>query len=343
MDANTWLTSVVPKHERLTAEVVRMMENMLKNARIDYLGITGRTKSIDSASEKISRKQYRSPSQQLTDLSGIRVITFFESQVEGISNLVQNAFEIDQENSLDKSSLLGIDRLGYRSVHFVCELGKVRCGLAEYKSFDGLKFEIQIRTVLQHAWAELAHDRNYKFSGILPAEIQRRLHLYAGMLEIADSGFQELANQIDRYQNELASQSPETFLRAELNSLTLRRYIDGRLPEFCFPVLNLPDDDLVKVIIELRDFGIASIGDLDRLFTKQFITACNSTLTYSTNIGLPRDAMMFADLSRYFESAWKEKYWSGTDQETVDFLGEKYRIDEIEDVFRKNSIYVEGR
>ena len=46
--------------------------------------------------------------------------------------------------------------------------------LPEMKLFSGIPFEIQVRTILQHAWAEFAHDRNYKFRGVLPDVIARR-------------------------------------------------------------------------------------------------------------------------------------------------------------------------
>ena len=82
--------------------------------------------------------------------------------------MITGSFNIDEKNSLDKKILLASDQIGYRSVHFVCDLGAQRSGLPEFKDLGGLKFEIQVRTVLQHAWAELAHDRNYKFSGTLP-------------------------------------------------------------------------------------------------------------------------------------------------------------------------------
>lgn len=81
--------------------------------------------------------------------------------------MITGSFNIDEKNSLDKKILLASDQIGYRSVHFVCDLGAQRSGLPEFKDLGGLKFEIQVRTLLQHAWAELAHDRNYKFSGTL--------------------------------------------------------------------------------------------------------------------------------------------------------------------------------
>jgi ppGpp synthetase/RelA/SpoT-type nucleotidyltranferase len=65
----------------------------------------------------------------------------------------------------DKSRNLGTNRIGYRTIHLVVSLSNTRTILPEYSEFDDLKFEIQLRTILEHAWAEIEHDRNYKFKG----------------------------------------------------------------------------------------------------------------------------------------------------------------------------------
>jgi len=166
-----WLDSALPRHDRLTRAVVSIVENILGEQQIPYLAVSGRTKDRVSAIEKIRRKGYADPRAQLTDLSGIRIVVYFESDVQRVAALVNQAFNVDSANSFDKDSLLSTNQLGYRSVHFVCDLGKKRAAVDEYKGIADLKFEFQIRTVLQHAWAELAHDRNYKFSGKLPTKL----------------------------------------------------------------------------------------------------------------------------------------------------------------------------
>jgi ppGpp synthetase/RelA/SpoT-type nucleotidyltranferase len=75
-DAEIWLKGALPKHERLKAAAILLLENLLKETSIEYLSVTGRVKDFDSASEKIGRKNYEQPEMQLTDLTGIRVVTF---------------------------------------------------------------------------------------------------------------------------------------------------------------------------------------------------------------------------------------------------------------------------
>lgn len=78
------------------------------------------------------------------------------------------------------------DRFGYCSVHYVVEMSQKRLNLYEHQAYEGLKCEIQIRSVLQHAWAEIEHDLGYKSEIAIPKRIRRNFSRLAGLLEIAD-------------------------------------------------------------------------------------------------------------------------------------------------------------
>src|SRR5258708_19460409 len=127
-----WLSGILPRHDRLSVAVKYLLENMLKERRIEYLSISSRVKSLSGGLEKISRKQYSDPQEQLTDLSGIRVITFLEQHVVTISKAVRNLFEIDEANSLDRSETLCDDRILYRSKHFLSTLANKPAPLPHY-------------------------------------------------------------------------------------------------------------------------------------------------------------------------------------------------------------------
>ena len=245
-----WLKEARKKHERLTPAVVELIRGLLKTRGIEFLSVEGRTKTESSAIEKCDRKRYNNPIEQLTDLSGIRIVTYLESQALQIAEVIRNTFEIDKTNSLDRDEILGSGRIGYRSVHFVCELGRPRANLPEYDGLDGLKFEIQLRTVLQHAWAELAHDRSFKLGLDLPKAIQRKLNLHAGMLEVVDSAFDDIARDIDNYSSSISRKNIDEMDDVELNSISLGKYLDD--------ISNLYDFDFIDgdisdgVVKELR-------------------------------------------------------------------------------------------
>jgi putative GTP pyrophosphokinase len=339
-DAKTWLEGILVRHGRLTSAVSGLLENILNRNSIEYLSITGRTKDLLSAEEKIRRKKYTQPKSQLTDLSGIRVITFLETQVNAISNLIRTTFEVDEKNSLDRASDLGEDKIGYRSTHFVCTLGKNRSGLPEYDALSDLRFEIQVRTVLQHAWAELAHDRSFKLGTGLPTKIQRRLNLYSGMLEIVDGAFDEIAKEVEDYKSAIANKTPSQLSETELNSLSLHRYLEEIKEQYNLEIefVEIPDD----ILAELKSYGLQKIGDLKLIADDKTLRKVKSFFDESENsenaIGFVRTLMMYHDLDRYF-GVWKR--WTALDAPTARLLEEKYGFQKIKETLNKNHISID--
>lgn len=159
---------------QLSDKAHTILVDLLKEAEIAVHDVSCRAKEVDSFAKKAEDERYTAPETQITDLSGGRIIAYVESDLEPIKKIIEENFDIDWPNSLDKSEKLGIDKVGYRSIHYICTLSKERLRLPEYKKFEGKKFEIQIRTLLQHVWAEVEHDRSYKFSGVLPNHLKRR-------------------------------------------------------------------------------------------------------------------------------------------------------------------------
>jgi len=335
-----WVDEVHPKHKRLTDTVITIIENLLKINDIEYLTVSGRTKDKDSILEKIERKSYKDPAKQLTDLTGIRVVAYFESDIIKISNLINNAFSVDAANSLNQDEKLSVDQIGYRSVHFICDIGPTREALPELEGLSNLSFEIQVRTVLQHAWAELAHDRNYKFTGKLPPDIERSLFLYAGMLEIADKGFSDISNKIDAYIEKVQADTAKGNLDLVLDSVTLSQFVESwfKTNELKLgPVYSHSDID--ELIAELNSVGINKATELNNIIPNNYAKVCKEK-AYSSNIwGHVRDWIIIHDWRRLLannEITWvldKEQIFESffDAKEYVAFAGSFEWDDEEED------------
>jgi putative GTP pyrophosphokinase len=330
-----WLQNILARHTRLTPAVTGLLTNMLNRHSIEYLNITGRTKDARSAEEKIRRKKYTDPATQLMDLSGIRVITFLETQVNEISQLVRTTFDVDQKNSLDRATDLGEDKIGYRSTHFVCTLGTARSALPEYSLLGNLKFEIQVRTVLQHAWAELAHDRSFKLGTGLPSKIQRKLNLYSGMLEIVDGAFDEIAREVDEYKLAIASKTPTQLSDTEINSLSLQRYAREIAEQYDVDLefIEVPDE----ILAEAKAFGLSKIGDLKRIADDETLRLVGAYARGENIIGFIRTLMMYYDIDKYF-SIWK--YWSGLDGPTARLLKRKYGRNKVAEILAEHNVTI---
>lgn len=197
-----WYEKQRHKYVDLRAEVELILREALNENEIVFHSIESRVKSVDSFREKASRDKYSDPINEITDLTGIRIIALFEKEIHQISDVIKELFEIDYARSEDKSDLLDADKMGYKSIHYIAELSQDKIIKTKLESFAGFKFEIQIRSILQHAWAEIEHDRNYKFQGKLPKHLQRRFYALAGMLEIADREFNTLSEEVEKYRQE---------------------------------------------------------------------------------------------------------------------------------------------
>ena len=166
-------------------------KGVLKPTNIDLHLVSARAKTVDSTRDKVLRKRYGHPAMQLTDAIGVRVITYFASDVDSVAAALRDTLDLDERHSSDKRSVLALREFGYRSVHLVGRIRGDHLAL-QYRPIAQLRVEIQIRSVLEHAWAEIEHEVVYKAGIDLPEDIRRRFSAIAGTLELLESEFDAL-------------------------------------------------------------------------------------------------------------------------------------------------------
>ncbi|GLH78189.1 GTP pyrophosphokinase [Bradyrhizobium sp. SSBR45G] len=194
--------AIRPTYEAFTNNLTHLLGTLLTSKGIEFLAIEPRTKTVESFKAKIvrSNKQGKYESvESVTDLTGIRIIAYYQKDVDAICKLIERNFTVDRENSIDKNDALAPDKFGYVSIHYIVSHSKDRESLAENAAFCGLKAEIQIRTVLQHAWAALDRKLRYNNEEDIPRPVRRKLFRISALLEVADENFSE----IDRIVGEL--------------------------------------------------------------------------------------------------------------------------------------------
>ncbi len=217
-------------YKNFASETAHQLQRILSEEGISYNAITYRVKDRESLGGKLDRKGDKYTClEDLTDIAGVRVITYYSGDVDRVADIVEHEFSVDRENSIDKREALEPDRFGYCSVHYVVEMSEERLRLREYQSFKGLKCEIQIRSVLQHAWAEIEHDLGYKNPITLPKEIRRNFSRLAGLLEIADKEFQDIRQFLSSYEENVAEKMENNELEnedIEINAILLNKLVE---------------------------------------------------------------------------------------------------------------------
>jgi predicted RNase H-like nuclease/ppGpp synthetase/RelA/SpoT-type nucleotidyltranferase len=185
---------LVDAGERFTNTVTRMLDD----AGINYLTVDGRTKSIESFAAKAHRAVdgvpiYADPLAEITDQIGVRVITYLLSDVQAVADLLSDQLVLISDRDMGQETA-SEGRFGYASRHLLIALDEPSGGRAG----EDQPAQVQIRTVLQHAWAEFEHDIRYK--GNVPEEhapdLDRRFTLAAGLLELADREFSTIRDRL---------------------------------------------------------------------------------------------------------------------------------------------------
>lgn len=219
-----------PNFDRLVNEGKYIFEHSDSKHEAKIVGITGRSKGPDSLREKIDRKKYSDPLSEIDDLAGIRIVCSYESDLKHIGKFVERTFEVKEH--IDQSNVLGVDRMGYHGEHYIVSLGKTYSGV-RYQGIVGLPLEIQVRTVLQDAWALTSHQLVYKDEAMIPSSLRRDLNNVASLLEIAQGVFDNVRDKRDAYLKEIErKQSVEQdFLNQPVDYDTLLAYTSWKYPD----------------------------------------------------------------------------------------------------------------
>jgi ppGpp synthetase/RelA/SpoT-type nucleotidyltranferase len=238
-------------------EVAFALRKALAAADVKVHEVTGRAKSLESLREKANRKGYDSPLEQAEDLAGVRVVALFLSDLSEIHSIVESQLNIlstkDTIDSDDASSF------GYMSKHYIGVLNDAYTG-PRYDEVKDLKVEVQVRTILMDAWANVSHYLAYKSDRAIPKELRREFSALSGLFYVADRQFESLVSASreveQRARGELISEHAP---RGDLNLETLSAYLAR-----AFPDRKQPDrGDLGELVDQLLRAGYTTLDRVD--------------------------------------------------------------------------------
>ena len=211
---------LVPTLEQLAKNAYDLLRRALREQGIYVTAFEYRVKTEQSLAGKLERKgaKYKSIS-DITDLVGLRVITFYTDEVDKVAVIAKRVFDIDWQESVDKRKLHQLDSFGYNSLHYICRL--------KDKAFENIRFELQMRTALQHVWSTIEHDTGYKGEVKIPREYKRQFSRLAGMLELVDDEFSRLRIVLTDYRRQVQTLVKSGQLdEVSLSGDSFRSYLD---------------------------------------------------------------------------------------------------------------------
>lgn len=177
----------------LAPHLEQLLSQLLGDRGIRVHSVDAGVKERLSLARKVEAHEPAYPSlRDVTDVLRARIVTYFPDEIDRVGELIEDEFTVDRANSRDPRATIEPDKFGYQSLHFVVTLSPARTALREWTRLAGWPFEIQVRTILQLAWAEIEHDRGFHTRSDVPADVRRRWSRVAALLELADSEFAAL-------------------------------------------------------------------------------------------------------------------------------------------------------
>jgi ppGpp synthetase/RelA/SpoT-type nucleotidyltranferase len=251
----------VPALEQLSKTVYDQLRQVLHEQSVELSAIEYRVKTEQSLAGKLERKGDKYASlEDITDLVGLRIITFYTDDVDKVAAIVQQLYDVDWSNSIDKRKAHELTSFGYNSLHYICRLKE-----------GSAPFEIQMRTALQHVWSAIEHDIGYKGAVKLPPEYRRQFSRLAGMLELADDEFSRLRTTMTDYRRQVqalvkSGKLDEVLLSTDSFSSYLQMHPFNKLNQRIAAVnqAEIFPASLMPYLPILEGFGLETLGDLQR-------------------------------------------------------------------------------
>jgi putative GTP pyrophosphokinase len=198
MYSNRYHTALVPIAERLEIALKKFLRD---TPRVDRISV--RAKSIDRFLKKADKKEndqikYTNPLSQIQDQIGARIVTFYNCDIEPVSKFILKYFPPIEVKALVPDS---ISEFGYEGKHFILRIPKDYIGPEIPKELRPRFFELQIKTLFEHSWAEANHDIAYKPQTGLTPEQRRKIAFTAAQAWGADQIFNELVKELIKNKN----------------------------------------------------------------------------------------------------------------------------------------------
>ncbi len=290
--------------DNLKEEALHCLRESGDLREIKIHSITGRVKERDSFLEKIERKKYRNPMRDTEDLVGLRVVCLFTDDLPKLTKIIKDEFDVLEVE--DKVTGADVASFGYMSQHYICRLRPEFHG-RRYDRIKGQKFEIQCRTLLMDAWANVSHHLAYKGESSIPQELRKDFHALSGLLYVADRQFQALLSAARKSQDEAVQGVADALHEGRdrlLDLSSMQAFLDRNFPDR----MKTDPTHVSELVEEFATVGILSIRQLDEKLgsgLSEALAVESRGYNYS-QVGVVRTAVRVSDQA--YAELFRRKY-----------------------------------
>ena len=183
-------------YEEFASRIRNLIQDLVELENIEFYAIEGWAESPASLLHLLASLEENDLAG--VDLVRVRVLLRFPEDVLKVEQLISSEFEVEPSRSLPSSSeaLNDPQRFGYPAVVYILGLNESRSHLREWRKYRDLSFRLELRTLLQEAWASILPRVRHSAAGLDERKLTRELNLLSGLLEKADDGFLTLRKVI---------------------------------------------------------------------------------------------------------------------------------------------------
>jgi len=213
IQVNEWYEKTAEHREHITKELTEAIEQAV-HTLTSRPTVKGRAKEFESFYRKYLKLLKAAPGTKpvITDLVAVRVICPFLEDQTAVEKIIREKFIVTELDR--KGAHFSFKEFGYESVHLLIEIPSEMAW--EWPDSGTTVAEVQIRTILQDAWAEVEHELVYK-AEFTPFDdpMKRRLAAVNASLSLADSIFQEIRVYQRQLNSELGKRRDSFFKKIE--------------------------------------------------------------------------------------------------------------------------------
>jgi ppGpp synthetase/RelA/SpoT-type nucleotidyltranferase len=289
--------------ERFAEFAIPRLNEICERAGV-WRRVSHRVKTIDSIVKKFIKAQREGKGltlESMTDKLGMRVVVRFPREVDAVVEKVPDLFIVKKIEK--KSEKLEPDQFGYQSSHLDVML---RANDSNIAPLQQLVAEVQVRTLSQDLWSEMAHDLSYK--GVLrlpePAQnlIDRRIYILSALVESADMDFSRIDDELHRIPNAF-----ELLVLANLERHYYRFTTEDYDREFAIDSIRMlrplyHGSSVSEISAITSDFVSQHVHKIQHVFERQTKNVDRSAFLYQPEIFLIFERLTYAPLEL-------EHYW----------------------------------